>query len=204
VVGGEDLRWISGYISLKDPDSPPQWWHQDWWCWDHPISHDPGAAQVALLCHLSATDEDRAALRVLPGSHREPTDLHAALREPHAEVADDLDGSHPATSDQPEQVTLRMAAGDAVVLDYRLLQGTHPNRGAARRDCVLLTFAPAWRRLPPEIRGHLISHPALPGDDEAAAVHRPWAPHLLPSYDGPRRDLPLNRSAFTKETAAER
>jgi hypothetical protein len=31
-----DLKWISGYVSIKEPHSPPLWWHQDWWCWDHP------------------------------------------------------------------------------------------------------------------------------------------------------------------------
>jgi hypothetical protein len=194
VADGDDLRWISGYLSLKEPDSPALWWHQDWWAWDHPLSFESRAPQVALLCYLTATDEDSAALRVLPGSHREATDLHTALPEAHAQAVEDLDPSHPAMSAHPEQVTVTVSPGDAVVVDYRLLHGTHPNRGATRRDCVLLTFAPSWRTLPPEIRGHLIRHPALPGDGEVA--DRPWARRRLPSYDGPRADLPLNRAAF--------
>jgi hypothetical protein len=190
VTGGDDLRWISGYLSLKEPASAPLWWHQDWWCWDHPISYEPGTAQVAVLCYLTPTDEETAALRVLPGSHRERTALHAVLPEAHAQAAEDLDLAHPAMTDHPDQVTLRLAPGDAVVADYRLLHGTHPNRGAVRRDCVLLTFAPSWRTLPADIRGHLIRHPALP--DQGEAADRPW----LPSYDGPRADLPLNRVAY--------
>jgi hypothetical protein len=193
VTGGDDLRWISGYLSLKQPGSPALWWHQDWWCWDHRISYEPRTAQVAVLCYLAPTDEETAALRVLPRSHRERTALHTALPEAHAQAAEDLDLAHPAMTDHPGQVTLRLAPGDAVVADYRLLHGTHPNRGTVRRDCVLLTFAPSWRTLPPEIRGHLIRHPALPGDGEVR--ERPW----LPSYDGPRADLPLNRTAFPAE-----
>src|ERR1700690_810747 len=38
-AGARDLRWISGYVSVKDPHSPPLWWHQDWWAWDHPASY---------------------------------------------------------------------------------------------------------------------------------------------------------------------
>lgn len=37
-IGAEDLRWISGYVSVKEAHTPPLWWHQDWWCWDHPVS----------------------------------------------------------------------------------------------------------------------------------------------------------------------
>jgi hypothetical protein len=196
VLDADDLRWISGYVSLKEPGSPALWWHQDWWCWDHPVSLEPRAAQVALLCYLTATDEGRAALRVLPGSHHGRTELHAALPEAHAQATETLDLAHPAMTDHPDQVTLRLAPGDAVLVDYRLLHGTHPNRAATRRDCLVLNFAPSWRTLPPEIRGHLICHPALPSDGFA---DRPWAERLLPIYDGPRADLPLNRTAFPAE-----
>jgi hypothetical protein len=46
-----DLRWISGYVSVKDPRSEALEWHQDWWCWDHPVSYRGEAPQVALLCY---------------------------------------------------------------------------------------------------------------------------------------------------------
>jgi ectoine hydroxylase-related dioxygenase (phytanoyl-CoA dioxygenase family) len=128
------------------------------------VSARPAAAQVAVLTYLTDTDERNAALRVLPGSHR------GAAGEPF---------------------TLSLRAGDAVALDYRLLHGTHANATPRRRDCLILNFAPAWSALPEDIRGHLIQHPALPGDGERAAA--PW----LPRYDGPRRDLPLNRTPRT-------
>ena len=87
-----------------------------------------------------------------------------------------------------------MRAGDAVVIDYRLLHGTHPNAGDARRDCLMLTFAPAWSQLPEDVRGHLIRHPALPGSRERSPGAG-WAADLLPHHEGRRRDLPLNRRA---------
>jgi Phytanoyl-CoA dioxygenase (PhyH) len=160
-----DLRWISGYLSVKEPWTGALAWHQDWWCWDHPASYEPATAQVALLVYLSDTDERTGALRVLPGSH------HGRPGGP---------------------VTLSLRAGDAVVLDYRLLHGTHPNAAGARRDAVLLSFTPCWAEPPADIRGHLISHLAQPGAHEPTDGS-PVAP-LLPSFDGPRRDLALNRT----------
>ena len=193
-VGARDLRWISGYVSVKQPRSLPLWWHQDWWCWQHPVSYRSGAAQVALLCYLIGTDEHTGALRVLPGSHAAGTPLHAVLPAAHRDPVTGDDPRHPAMSDQPGQVTLRLRAGDAVVMDYRLLHGTHANRGVHRRDALLLNFAPCWRELPPEIRAHLIRHPALPADGELMPATG-WAADLLPRFDGLRRDLELDRDA---------
>ena len=194
VVGAHDLRWISGYVSIKDPSSPPLWWHQDWWCWDHPVSFQPEAAQVAVLCYLSETSAANGALRVLPGSHLRSTRVHAVLPEAHSEASTALDPCHEALRDQAGQVTIEVRAGDAVVLDYRLLHGTHANSSERRRDCVLLSFAPSWRDLPVEIRGHLVRHPALPTPVEET-IGTEAIQKLLPHHDGPCRDLELNRNA---------
>src|SRR3989442_469235 len=140
VLSSEDLRWISGYISIKGPCSQALWWHQDWWCWDHPVSVRLRAPQVGLLCYCSRTDAHSAALRVLPGSHHRSAALHAVLPEAHAHDSADLAASHPAMSDRPSQVTLQLEAGDALILDYRLLHRTHPHTAELRRDRVLVTF----------------------------------------------------------------
>jgi ectoine hydroxylase-related dioxygenase (phytanoyl-CoA dioxygenase family) len=191
-LGAADLRFISGYVSVKNGPSGPLWWHQDWWCWDHPVTRRAAASQVAILCYLSDTDHDSAALRVLPGTHHRSVALHADLPEAHGRQADQLDATHPAMSDHPEQLTLACHAGDAVALDYRLLHGTHPNRSRARRDALILTFAPDWRTLPDDIRAHLIRHPALPGPGEQTT---PELAVGLPDYAGRPRDLTLRREA---------
>jgi hypothetical protein len=193
ILGARDMRWISGYLSIKEPHSPPLWWHQDWWCWNHPASYRRAPSQVALLCYLIDTTVQNGALRVIPGSHARSIGLHSALPEAHADDSSVLPPDHAAMRDHPKQATLSVEAGDAVVTDYRLLHGTHANATGVRRDCVLLSFTPNWSELPEEIRGHLISHPALPGADETAL--RGVIAELLPSYDGPRADLPLNRNA---------
>jgi ectoine hydroxylase-related dioxygenase (phytanoyl-CoA dioxygenase family) len=93
----------------------------------------------------------------------------------------------------PDQVTPGTNAGDAIAIDYRLLHGTHGNASNTRRDCILLSFTPCWRRLPDDIKAHLIQHPALPLNEVSqisAAIS-----HLLPTFNGVRRSLELNRNA---------
>ena len=46
VAHAQAPRWISGYISLKEPHGPALWWHQDWGCWDHPVSFAPATARA--------------------------------------------------------------------------------------------------------------------------------------------------------------
>jgi hypothetical protein len=181
-VAADDLRWISGYVSIKEPHTPPLWWHQDWWCWDHALSFRAAPAQLALLIYLSDTDSANGALRVLPGSHLRSSPIHAVLPEAHGEQAAQLDAAHPAFADLPGQVTLALSAGDAVALDYRLLHGTHANTSARRRDALLLTFAPSWAELPDDVRGHLIEHPALPCAGESGAGGELWHAELLPRW----------------------
>jgi hypothetical protein len=36
LLRANDLKWLSGYVSIKAAHSPALWWHQDWWCWDIP------------------------------------------------------------------------------------------------------------------------------------------------------------------------
>jgi hypothetical protein len=194
ISDADDLRWISGYISIKEAHSPPLWWHQDWWCWDHPVSYRRAPAQLATLCYLTATSVQNGALRILPGTHHRSAPIHAHLPEAHTELAETLDPSHIALSDHPDQLTLSLRAGDAVVMDYRLLHGTHANESAMRRDCVILNFAPSWRRLPDAIKGHLICHAALPVGNETVPMSAGIS-KLLPMYDGEHRSLALNRNA---------
>jgi ectoine hydroxylase-related dioxygenase (phytanoyl-CoA dioxygenase family) len=191
-VAADDLRWISGYVSVKDPHSAALWGHQDWWCWEHPVTFCAPAPQVALLCYLCDTDPCSGALRLLPGTHLRSVPLHALLAEAHADTETDIDVNHPVMSDLLDQVTFAARAGDAIVIDYRLLHGTHPNAQPTRRDCVILNFAPSWRRLPSDIRAHLVRHPAQPTEDE-----RPSRAMLglLPTFNGQPQDLPRSRNA---------
>ncbi len=174
-VAATDLRWISGYVSVKPAFSGALPWHQDWWCWLHPVTMRRAPAQIVVACYLSATDAGNGALRIVPGSHRR--------RMPAHDLANG-DGE-----DLPEQLTIPAEPGDAIAMDYRLLHGTHANATAARRDAVLLNFAPHWSSLPAELQSHLIQHPALPQRRERAPAAVRW----LPGFSGKRRSLRLDR-----------
>jgi len=190
-TGGASLKWISAYISSKDPGTGPLWWHQDWWCWHHDQSFKKEATQVAVLCYLQPTTEDSGALRVIPGSHHRHIPLHEQLPRAHDHDLD-LDSGHPAMADHPDQLTLNLEAGDAVVIDYRLLHGTHANIGANRRDCLMLTFTPDWDRLPSDIQGHLSRNFALPQPGESIEAIS-YDPGLLPDFDALAFDLEIDR-----------
>jgi ectoine hydroxylase-related dioxygenase (phytanoyl-CoA dioxygenase family) len=194
VLRADDLKWISGYVSIKEAHSPPLWWHQDWWCWDHSVSYRRAAPQVALLCYLTDTTLHNGALRILPGSHLKSAPIHAVLPEAHGHTAEDLAPDHAVFDDLPDQLTLGLNAGDAVVIDYRLLHSTHGNASEMRRDCIILNFAPSWTQLPDDIKAHLIRHPAQPSEPEMVSAS-PMISRLLPSFKGVRCDLPLNRNA---------
>jgi hypothetical protein len=194
-AGATDLRWISGYISSKEACTPPLWWHQDWWCWDHAVSFRAAAPQIALLLYLTDTSATNGALRILPGSHLRSAPIHALLPEAHSSDAEGLDSAHPALNELPGQQTLSLQAGDAVILDYRLLHGTHANESTTRRDALLLTFTPSWRSLPDDVRGYLIDQPSLPLQEERPPTSDSWQAQLLPCFQGPRSILRLNRNA---------
>jgi hypothetical protein len=193
-LGADDLKWISGYVSIKEARSPALWWHQDWWCWDHPVSYQRASPQVALLCYLSATQVQNGALRVLAGTHHRSLPIHASLPQVDTHALSGIEPDHIAMTDHPDQVTFPLNAGDAVAIDYRLLHGTHGNSSNVRRDCIILNFAPSWLDLPDAIKGHLISHPALPTANESPAALT-WGSEIFPEFFGMRRDLAVNRMA---------
>jgi hypothetical protein len=205
-VGASDLKWISGYVSIKEAHSPPLWWHQDWWCWDHAVSYQLPAPQIAMLCYLTKTDPHNGALRVLPGSHVKSTPIHAVLPEAHGQAAAGIEPEHIAMRDISDQSTLSLGAGDAVVLDYRLLHGTHGNTSDGKRNAILLSFTPNWQGLPCDIRAHLIDHPAQPLAGETAQIP-PMLAKVLPTFNGERQGLPMNRNApstFVIEDCSDR
>jgi ectoine hydroxylase-related dioxygenase (phytanoyl-CoA dioxygenase family) len=146
-----------------------------------------------MLCYLADTNAHNGGLRVLPGSHLRSAPIHASLPEAHSQAAENLVAGHVAMMDLPDQKTLCMRAGDAVDIDYRLLHGTHGNASGVRRDCILLSFTPSWWQLPDDIKAHLIDHPAQPSNEVSQIPAR--ISHLIPTFNGERRSLALNRNA---------
>lgn len=189
-TGATDMRWISGYISIKEPFSPPLWWHQDWWCWDHDISYQYETVQIALLIYMDATTNKNGALRVLPGSHHQSDTLHQHLPETE-QLGDAIGEEHICMQPHIDQHLLEVEQGDAVAIDYRLLHGTEANVTASRRDCIILNFTPHWQHLPADIREHLAGHIAQPDGNEKALVNAEQM-KIMPSFSGKNSFLNVN------------
>lgn len=150
---------------------------------------------MAVLCYLTDTDESNGALRVLSGSHHRSMPLHAYLPTPHSDEADRLAHDHLSMTDSTGQTTVAVRAGDAIVLDYRLLHGTHTNRTSHRRDCILLSFILDWFGFPDELKAHCTLHPALPSVEERASTASCAYANLLLHYAGTPASLKINRVA---------
>lgn len=195
-LGFAGTRWLSGYIISKPAFSPSLWWHQDWWAWDEPVSFARRPAQVFVMYYLTEVDERNGALRVIPGSHRRRHRLHDVLPEAHSKEFAIASANGTAHRRQPGEVTVSVAAGDAVVGDCRLLHATHANASDERRTCLTLWYLPAFDELPESIRSYLIQHPSLPpagwwrdgGRGVPAELRR-----ILPTYDGDAVPAAYNR-----------
>jgi hypothetical protein len=185
-LGFERPRWLSGYVVSKPPRAPSLWWHQDWWAWNDPATGMVDPPQLFVMFYLRDVDESSGCLRVIPGSHRRPHPLHAALPPAHSEEINAL-REGVAHASHPDEVAVRARAGDAVVGDVRVLHATYPNDSDRRRTCLTLWYLPAYDSLPESIRAYVVNHPALPpaGWWRAASHSVPRAIRpLLPTYDG--------------------
>ena len=129
-LGLEGARFSSGYVISKPPHSPPLFWHQDWWGWDHPLSYTDTILQVFVFHYLTDTEVENGCLRVVPGSHRKRHTIHDILPKAHAE---DLSRAW-------QQFVLERC-----------------NRSDQERTCVTLWFHPRFGEQPEEIQARVAS-----------------------------------------------
>lgn len=193
LIGATSLKWISGYRIDKGPNTEALEWHQDWWAWNEPISEVAAPTQVALLVYLDETSEANGALRVIPGSHRNGRDLANSLPVPHDPANDHLPNDHRARLDLPGSRTMNCAPGDGVLLDYRLIHGTHANRTDFFRKAVLWSFTPHWDALPLRFRSHYSEHPCLDEVDDPQ-THPSHVRNVLPQKVSGGSKIDINRS----------
>jgi phytanoyl-CoA dioxygenase PhyH len=152
-LGFSDPRFSNGYVIHKPPRSPRMFWHQDWFAWSHPASYQPPVLQVGCLFYLQRTTRRNGAIRVIPGSHLRRHPLHLPVTEARLMAlrrGDDLRAPEFAPSE--DEVTIEAEAGDAIVLDARLLHATHDNDSSESRTTLLLWYAPEFDRLPAGLR----------------------------------------------------
>ena len=116
-MGFEGTTFSTGFVISKPPHSPPLFWHQDWWGWEHSHSYTKKPQQLFFMYYLIDTTPDNGCLRLIPGSHLKRHPMHDLPEAHTAEVnmADDL--THPVYQDQPDEIDVCVGAGDLVVGD---------------------------------------------------------------------------------------
>ncbi len=183
-LGYNAPKWRSGYIISKPPQSPPLFWHQDWWGWaDESSYNNPHPQQLFLMYYLIDTSLDNGCLRVIPGSHIKRHSVHDETPEAHT---DDLrraaNLNHPAFKLAEGEVDIPVKAGDLVIGDSRLLHAAWANNSNDYRTVITLWYHPDFSNLSEALQASIIERQrSLAGwSDESRRLLEP----LLPLYEG--------------------
>ncbi|MDA1192672.1 MAG: phytanoyl-CoA dioxygenase family protein [Candidatus Poribacteria bacterium] len=191
-MGFERPTFSSGYVISKPPQSPPLFWHQDWWGWNDPHSYQPLPQQLFLMYYLVDTTPHNGCLRLIPRSHLYRHAMHDIVPDAHTDDlrrAEDL--SHPAYNDIEGQIDVTVKAGDLVIGDSRILHASRANQSDTRRTVITLWFHPIYDELPEAMRA-AIGRRNRPRDEWAAKAPFDMA-RLIPTYEGDAEPLGWNR-----------
>ncbi len=204
-LGGDDIRWTSGYLISKPPGGDPLFWHQDWWGWGDAVSYEAFPAQLFVMIYLTDTRVENGCLRVIPGSHRHDHELHNLPAAHTKDIATGIDLTSPVYASHPDEMTADVNAGDALIGDSRLLHGAYANTTNAERPLLTLWYIPNWSGLPGSVRATLRDiydrrvvdidegDENLPTVDDWPADAFAQVEHLVPRYDGNDKPAAWNR-----------
>ncbi len=193
-LGFAHPKFWSAYMLSKPPHGPPLYWHQDWWAWDEPVSLLPSPPQMFLMYYLTDTDRENGCLRVIPGSHRRHVDLHDLLPEAHSEASYNAPLDSPAFAQHPDEVDVKVKAGDLVLGDARVLHSAHQNRSDRHRTLLTLWYMPDFDALPDSIKAYVARKtPLQPPEWWAGDAGKAVEP-LVPYYNGPAQPAKWNRN----------
>lgn len=158
-------RYEGGYVVAKPASSGRLDLHQH-----QPVTEYIFDIAVHCWVTLDDVDEERGALRVVPGSH-------SILRHVQSFQTPGYFAGFAERLEQDHAMTLSMTAGEAVIFERSLLHGSAPNRGDGPSLRLLGTAIPASRQL------CVLSEPA-PGTFEALRVEGNIDPTLYCITDG--------------------
>ena len=197
-MGLDDVKFQSGYIISKPSQGPRLFWHYDWGLWNHAISYEAVPAQLFLMYYLSDTTPKNGCLRVIPRSHIQENPLHTELLAAHTETLTEArDLNRVEFQLRPDEVDVKVKAGDLVIGDSRILHAAHANESPDRRTVVTLWFHPNFSDLPEEMRAAFVKRcDPLPPDWPAES--RRLYESLTIGYDGSAAPCEFSRSWRSK------
>ncbi len=128
---GPEIVFTRGFFQRTLPGSPGISMHTDGQPHGSDIFGFEGTCPrlLRVLFYLDELTTTRAAFRLLPRSH---ISFHADA-SPYVRYK-----SH------PEEITLCVPAGSAVIIPSLLLHGSHPNQDPQPRELIQLGYRPAW------------------------------------------------------------
>jgi ectoine hydroxylase-related dioxygenase (phytanoyl-CoA dioxygenase family) len=128
---GPEIVFTRGFFQRTQPGSPGISMHTDGQPHGSNLFGYEGSCPrlLRVLYYLDELTTDRAPFRLLPRSH---LSFHSEA-SPYVRYK-----SH------PEEITLVVPAGSAVVIPSLLLHGSHPNKDPRPRELVQLGYRPAW------------------------------------------------------------
>lgn len=128
---GPEIIFTRGFFQRTHPGSPGISIHTDGQPHGSNLFGYEGSCPrlLRVLYYLDDLTAERAPFRLIPRSH---LSFHAQA-SPYARYK-----SH------PEEITLTVPAGSAVVVPSMLLHGSHPNRDTHSRELLQLGYRPAW------------------------------------------------------------
>ncbi len=204
-LGGNDIRWTSGYLISKPPGGDPLFWHQDWWGWDEAVSYQAFPAQLFVMIYLTDTRVENGCLRVIPGSHRSDHELHHLPAAHTKEIATEVDLASKTYASHPDEAALPVTVGDVLIGDSRLLHSAYANTTNEERPLLTLWYIPDWSGLPGSVQATLRSiysrhvvdiddgtEDLMTADDWPAET-KAHIEHLVPHYTGNDQPTKWNR-----------
>jgi ectoine hydroxylase-related dioxygenase (phytanoyl-CoA dioxygenase family) len=128
---GPEIVFTRGFFQRTLPGSPGISMHTDGQPHGSNLFGYEGSCPrlLRVLFYLDDLTEQRAPFRIIPRSH---ISFHAEA-SPYARYT-----SH------PEEITIIVPAGSAVLIPSLLLHGSHPNKDSQPRELLQLGYRPAW------------------------------------------------------------
>lgn len=128
---GPDIVFTRGFFQRTQPGCPGISMHTDGQPHGSDLFGYEGSCPrlLRVLYYLDELTPERAPFRLIPRSHLSY----------HAEAS-----PYVRYKSHPEEITLVVPAGSAVLVPSMLLHGSHPNRAAEPRELVQLGYRPAW------------------------------------------------------------
>jgi phytanoyl-CoA hydroxylase len=130
---GKKASVFQSMFILKNPGAWGQPWHQDAYYFDFDTS-----PQIGLWLAISEATLENGCLSVLPGSHTFPVQEHG----PDKREGSNYGYREVNVPDNDKAVPVLMQPGDLLVFHSHLLHKSVDNLGVARREAMVLHYAP--------------------------------------------------------------